>query len=216
MKLLKDVYNTLKKVSVPPKKIICLDIETTGLEIPTNNKEKYPENEILQMTILNGEGKVLFNQYCQPIAKKEWPEAEEIHHISPEKVKKCPSFLVFVDKIQEIVDNAEVIVTYNGLSYDIPYLEFYGISFENKEHYDVIRQFAPVYGEWHSDKSKGWKYQKLTTCAEFFGFKPEDDGTSAHDSLWDTRATLYAFQRLQALIESAEIYTDSTDKEGEK
>lgn len=39
-------------------KIICIDIETTGLD--RNN------DEILQVSIINGRGKTLYNSYIKP------------------------------------------------------------------------------------------------------------------------------------------------------
>lgn len=39
-------------------KIICLDIETTGLDIM--------EDEVLQVSIINGRGRTLYNSYIRP------------------------------------------------------------------------------------------------------------------------------------------------------
>lgn len=62
-------------------KIICIDIETTGLD-PAND-------EILQISIINGRGKTLYNSYIRPVHKREWKEAEEINKISWEAVKNA-------------------------------------------------------------------------------------------------------------------------------
>lgn len=43
-------------------RIICIDIETTGLD--------RIEDEILQVAIINGRGKTLYNSYIRPDKKK--------------------------------------------------------------------------------------------------------------------------------------------------
>ena len=43
-------------------RIICIDIETTGLD--------RIEDEILQVAIINGRGKTLYNSYIRPNTKK--------------------------------------------------------------------------------------------------------------------------------------------------
>ena len=43
-------------------KIICVDIETTGLDMAND--------EILQISIINGGGKTLYNSYIRPEHKR--------------------------------------------------------------------------------------------------------------------------------------------------
>lgn len=82
-------------------KIICIDIETTGLD-PAND-------EILQISIINGRGKTLYNSYIRPVHKREWKEAEEINKISWEAVKNAPTLqhekrkMAAVDKMRGIL-----------------------------------------------------------------------------------------------------------------
>ena len=66
-------------------KIICIDIETTGLD--RNN------DEILQVSIINGKGKTLYNSYIKPDYATEWKEAEAINKISWDCVKLAPGIL---------------------------------------------------------------------------------------------------------------------------
>lgn len=56
-----------------------------------------------------------------------------------------------------------------------------------------VMNFADIYGEW-SDKYGCNKWQKLTKCAEYYGYDWEND--TAHDSLADCRATLYCYQKM--------------------
>ena len=64
-------------------KYIVLDTETTGLNAA--------EDEILQVSIIDNEGAVLFDSYIKPTQHTEWAEAERIHHITPEMVADAPT-----------------------------------------------------------------------------------------------------------------------------
>lgn len=56
-------------------------------------------------------------------------------------------------------------------------------------------EFAPIYGEW-SDYFGDYKWQKLTTCTEYFEYI-----YPPHDALADVRATLFAYKEIEALKE---------------
>ena len=60
---------------------------------------------------------------------------------------------------------------------------------ENAMQYDVMIEFAPIYGDWN-EKYGDYKWQKLSVCASYYGYHGEG---SFHDSLEDVRATLYCF-----------------------
>lgn len=47
---------TKKYQDVPKEKVLIYDVETTGLS--------YEDDEILQLSIIDGTGKVLFNELC--------------------------------------------------------------------------------------------------------------------------------------------------------
>lgn len=76
-------------------KIICVDIETTGLDMAND--------EILQISIINGRGKTLYNSYIRPEHKREWKEAEEINKIGWEAVKNAPTLRHEKRKIEKIL-----------------------------------------------------------------------------------------------------------------
>ncbi len=164
---------------VENKKLICLDLETTGLD---------PEDEILQISIIDGDYNVLMNEYVRPEHHDSWPQAQNVNHISPEMVQNKPVLKELASRIAEILSSAEIIVGYNigfDMSYLTDFLPDHEIAYE-----DVMLQFAPIYGQW-SEERNGYKWQKLTTCAAYFGYS-----FHAHDSLEDARATLYSYKRL--------------------
>ena len=126
---------------VKKSKIICLDIETTGLD--------YEYDEILQISILDGTGRILMNEYIQPLSRTEWPSAENIHHISPEMVQNSKTLRNFMPSIQGIINSADLIVGYNTV-FDLMFLTIAGLSLpEQVIICDVMRDFAPIYGDWN-------------------------------------------------------------------
>lgn len=182
-------------------KAIVLDTETTGL---------YPENEnILQLSIISGTGEILFNEYfCPPAEKLEegWYRAERVHHISVDKVRECKPFSFYVSRVMEILKRAECIIAYNA-RFDIRFLkkelEYAGNDaavFDDIEVMDVMLDFAPVYGDYNSYYDS-YKWQKLETCADYYGYVPEKEYSMLHDSLSDCFATLYCARNLYGDME---------------
>lgn len=161
---------------------IVFDTETTGLN---------PEyDEIIQLSIIDGTGKVLFDEYIKPSRRKKWPEAQKISGISPEMVKNCKTFRFFRKTIQKIFDSAKTIIVYN-IGFDAGFLQSYGIDvYREKDWRDVMIDFAEIYGEW-SDYKQSYKWQKLSSAAAYYDFK-----FSAHNSLEDVKATLFVAENL--------------------
>ena len=55
------------------------DLETTGL----NSND----NEILQISAVDGNGDLLLNEYVRPELIRSWPDAELVNGITPERVR---------------------------------------------------------------------------------------------------------------------------------
>lgn len=166
-------------IDLDPASIICLDTETTGVGY---------DDEILQLSIMDGRGEVLFNDHFRPKAVTEWPEAQMVHGISPEAVAQCPHIDSCIPRINEILSNAELIIGYN-LDFDLSFIRLAGITVpEGINQFDVMPEFAEIYGEWHQYR-RTYKWQKLSACADYFGY----EGSSFHDSLEDVRATLFCY-----------------------
>ncbi len=194
---------------LPPKpctnksKIICLDTETTGLSERAD--------EILQLSILSGAGEILFHSYIKPYNHLQWAEAEKINGITPEMVKAAPYPHEVLQEVKGIFESAEEIIIYNA-PYDLKMLKRWSIEPRpNQKIYDVMLKFAEEMGEWNYNYND-FKWQKLTTCAEYFNYT--DFKEKAHDSLEDTRATLYSYRQLKKIdseikeMEAAGSFTD--------
>jgi len=95
---------------------LFFDIESTG---PNASKDRIVQ---LAIVVINEDGKVLLSKaklYNPGIPISE--EATKIHKITNEQVKNAPSFSEDAKKLKNIFEN-KIIITYNGLRFDIPLL----------------------------------------------------------------------------------------------
>ena len=192
-----------------PSGIIVVHIETTGLD--------REEDEILEISIINGLGKVLMNTYVKPTYKKSWENAEKLNRISPSVVfkKGIPEIHELKSKIIEIFDNAGKILFYNAdfvlsfLSYkidlDIEEKEYLSVN-ENRYNYqnkveDAMLLFA-------NDYNNG-RRSSLLAANNQFNFPIQ----SRFEPLYDVNAILWLYysmyedkkwQRIFDLVENIE------------
>lgn len=164
-------------------KIVVLDLETTGFN-------KY-DDEIVQVSIIDQDENVLLNEYCKPEHKTEWPEAAAVTGITPEIVADKKPFAFYAPIIEDILNNAEMILIYNA-GFDAAFLHAKGLDFPDDIIRDVMLEFAEIYGDWN-DYFQNFKWQKLVTAANYYGYK-----FKAHDSLEYVKATLYVFNCMES------------------
>lgn len=172
-------------------KYIVLDTETTGLNAA--------EDELLQVSIIDNEGAVLFDSYIKPTQHTEWAEAERIHHITPEMVADAPTIAEVMPEINDILNRYDKIVGYN-LKFDKAFLENNGAEFLSTEYADVMKMFAPIYGEWN-DQRGSYKWQKLTIAADYYGYDWSSH-ENAHNSLGDCFAKLHVYKEINEVIKN--------------
>ena len=170
---------------------IVIDTETTGLNAA--------EDEILQVSIIDNEGAVLFDSYIRPTQHTEWAEAERVNHITPEMVADAPTIAEVMPEINDILNRYDKIVGYN-LKFDKAFLENNGAEFLSTEYADVMKMFAPIYGEWN-DQRGSYKWQKLTIAADYYGYDWSEH-KEAHNSLGDCYATLHVYKEINEVIKN--------------
>ncbi|MBQ5559487.1 MAG: 3'-5' exonuclease [Lachnospiraceae bacterium] len=166
---------------------IVIDTETTGLDPK--------QDELLQVSIIDIEGNVLFNSYFKPKVTS-WTSAELVNGISPQMVENSPKISEKIKEINKIVYNAETIIGYNT-HFDLSFLYYNGLILsENTKFIDVMTIFAEIYGEW-SDYFGDYKWQKLITATDYYNYNWDSHPENAHNSLADCYATLYVYQQIQ-------------------
>ena len=161
-------------------KYIVLDTETTGLNAA--------EDELLQVSIIDEEGNVLFDSYIRPTQHTEWAEAEHINHITPEMVADAPIIAEVMQEITDILKRYDKIVGYN-VRFDADFLKNNGAEFaDNTNFVDSMKIFSLYF-------SADNKRCKLTEAADYFCYDWSEH-KEAHNSLGDCFATLYVYKKL--------------------
>lgn len=161
-------------------KYIVLDTETTGLNAA--------EDELLQVSIIDNEGTVLFDSYIRPTQHTEWAEAERVNHITPEMVADAPTIAEVMPEITDILKRYDKIVGYN-VRFDADFLKNNGAEFANNTNFvDSMKIFSLYF-------SADNKRCKLTEAADYFCYDWSEH-KEAHNSLGDCFATLYVYKKL--------------------
>lgn len=163
------------------EKCIIFDTETTGFVAG--------EDEILQLSIIDGTGRILFDSYLKPNKKTSWAEAQRVNGISPDMVQNCQPISHHLQELQQIFDSAEILIAYN-YDFDIQFLVAAGLKIGHQTVLDPMLDFAEIYGEWN-DYFGDYKWQKLSTAAAYYDYE-----FKAHDSLEDVRATLHVARNI--------------------
>lgn len=154
--------------------IMFLDIETTGFA---------KTDEVLQLAFITTAGEE-FNCFYRPTHTESWPKAQEINNISPEMVKNKFPFEseINLKEIQKSIDTADIIVGHNIKSFDIPFLEKYGLDFSQKIVHDTRSMYKKAYPS---------KSSRLIDCAEFYSYQYD-----AHDAMEDVKACKHVYVNL--------------------
>ncbi len=163
---------------------ITLDTERTGLRTSDGA-------EILQLSIINQDGEVLFNEYFKPMFSESWEAAMKVNGITPEMVSDKPCIYEKLPEILAILRGAGRVIGYNT-PFDLGMLGSVGAEHpEEVPVEDVMRDFASIYGEYNEERGA----KSLTTCAAYYGYDWGED--AAHDSLADCRATLFCYKKMR-------------------
>jgi DNA polymerase-3 subunit epsilon len=168
-------------LNVPKDKVLSLDLETTGLN-PRDN------DEILQISICDGNGSTLLNSYVRPEKRRRWPNAERIHGITWQMVKDSPTLKEMGGQIKEILGGCTLLIGYNIRTFDLEFLKAGHVwPPSGMKVYDLIYDCSVIHGTW-SDKYHNYTYISLAKVAQWYGVKYE-----AHDALEDAVATTMVF-----------------------
>lgn len=169
-------------------RVYVIDTETTGLSPD--------EDELLQLSIVDESGCMVYNSLFRPERHTSWEEAEKINHITPEMTAKAPTFKEMLPMINEIFSYCGVVIGYNT-GFDLSFLQMAGVEFRDDiKVIDVQAMFTPIAGEWDWQQNK-YKWQSLVKCAEYCGYEWHGN---VHDSLADALATLYCYNSFVELM----------------
>ncbi len=171
-------------IGIPKDEVLCLDLETTGLD-PHDN------DEVLQVSICDGNGKMLLNSYVHPAHRRKWSDAQAIHGITPEMVKDAPKLLELSDTIRRLLDGCTLLIGYNIRGFDLEFLREGGIDLPRRMNvYDLINDCSVLYSYWNK-RYGNYTYISLENMTKKLRvtYKP-------HDSSEDVKATVKVFYKL--------------------
>lgn len=169
--------------------VIIIDTETTGLT---------PYDEILQLSIIDGNGKTLLNELYRPLNHTQWTEAEKVNGITFDMVKDKKCIGEDVERIVSIISKAKKIVGYNvtfDLNMLVTNLAIFS-SVQKCEIFDVYRNYKYLASE---NKLPVLAKHTLKNVSEYFGFKVPA-GEKLHDALTDVKATLFCYDKILKYI----------------
>ena len=141
------------------ERVLFFDLELTGV---------YRHDEIISISIVDGNGKIVMDTFVKPDHTKKWKRTEKIHGISPEMVADAPHLSELTPRIKEIFAEADNLIAY-GVSTDYSHI---------KEIYETDAEKEAL--------------RKKTRCAanEFVRFQQEHYPDNTHASLSDAMALL--------------------------
>ena len=168
-------------------RICAIDIETTGLRVPSAKLDDF--DEILQLAIVSEDYSLKVNEYFMPEYVNDWPDAYKVNQISKETVFDKPLFADRRNDIQSILDGFDLLICYNS-DFDLPFLTNQGINLLGKQYLCMMKAFSQL--RVHGTKTnKRLRRYSLKQCADYFGVKIAG---MEHDALVDAKTVLACFK----------------------
>jgi DNA polymerase-3 subunit epsilon len=175
---------------------VVIDIESTGL------LHQDPETEIVQICILNVEGRPLFSMMLKP-SQPMRDEVIAIHKITNEQIINQPIFPQ-IAKIIAFVLKDKHVISWN-MDFDWKLLVHMFKKYEQELPKTAgascaMDKYSEWAGEWNSKKD-GFKWQRL----------PNFLGEESHDALNDCRNALMAMRKMAGEFNEADLDADAID-----
>ena len=176
------------------QEIVILDTETTGL---------WPEDEIVEIAVIDRAGAVLLNQRIRPqnparLLKRDSKTgrcATDIHGITPVMLETAPGFPEVYDRLRPLIALRPLII-YNA-DYDMKMLSQdcgrHGLPLPLVNPACAMRQFAA----WRGVRGKypgEYRWVKLEEAVMLLDVDPGGFDEDAHSALGDCRRTLAVLQ----------------------
>lgn len=106
-----EIENRVHSWDLPeydPNRVVAVDVETTGLNVLTD--------DVLQAAVVEYDGDGRLNQFFGS-SKPDWRQAQQVHGITPESVNGLQRLCECPDVVSDALIDADVIVGYN-LAFD--------------------------------------------------------------------------------------------------
>lgn len=160
------------------KRLLCLDIETTGLDIQ--------KNTIIELGVIEVNNGIITREYTKLFGGGYSPMylMRNVHKIKDSERKFKTTFKQCAEKISKYLSNS-IIVTHNGDSFDLPMIESKlkeaGYYLQNVKKIDTLKIARKLQHESNS----------LGNLCKIYGINyGGNDGSKSHRGLEDAYATL--------------------------
>ena len=166
------------------ERVLFFDLELTGF---------YDHDEILSISIVDGNGKTVMNTLVKPEHTKKWKRTEKVHGITPDMVADAPLLKELIPEIKEIFENADRLIAY-GVSTDYSHIKYiYDTEEEREALHKKVRCCANEFVHYAHTHRPDVQHASLTdamACLEI------DWNGIAHTSMADTIACRDVWERL--------------------
>ena len=166
------------------ERVLFFDLELTGV---------YDHDEILSISITDGNGKIIMDTLVKPAHKKKWKQTEKIHGITPDMVVDAPSLDDLIPAIKEIFENADVLIAY-GVSTDYSHIKYiYDTEAEREALHEKTRCASIEFVRFQSEHYPDLVHASLSDAMALLEI--EWDGV-AHTSIADTIGCAKVWEKL--------------------
>ena len=166
------------------ERVLFFDLELTGV---------YSHDEILSISITDGNGKIVMDTLVKPAHKKKWKQTEKIHGITPDMVVDAPMLDELIPTIKEIFANADVLIAY-GVSTDYSHIKYiYDTEAEREALHEKTRCASIEFVRFQSEHYPDLVHASLSDAMALLEI--EWDGV-AHTSIADTIGCAKVWEKL--------------------
>ena len=164
-------------------KVLFFDLELTGF---------YDRDEIISISIVDGNDKLIMNTLVKPDHTKKWKRTEKIHGITPEMTENCPTLAELTPQIKEIFAGADNLIAY-GVSTDYSHIKYIYPEEEREALHAKVRCCANEFVRYAHECHPEIEHASLIDAMSHFGI--EWRGVP-HSSVADTFACRDVWERI--------------------
>ena len=165
-------------------RVLFFDLELTGV---------YDHDEILSISITDGNGQIVMDTLVKPVKKRKWKQTEKIHGITPDMVTDAPTLAELTPRIKEIFAAADVLIAY-GVSTDYSHIKYiYATEKEREELHAKTRCASIEFVRFQSEHYPDLVHASLSDAMALLEI--EWDGV-AHTSIADTIGCAKVWEKL--------------------
>ena len=168
--------------------IVGVDVESTGLDWEKGDKIV----EICALAYRLEDRKLLldFTRRINPAGQRMNPKAQAVHGISATDLVSCPTFDKIAPAFSSILKRADLLLTFNGESFDLPFIAYEMLGAGETLPGDLMHMDLMREGMTASYDSKPPSLQEL--C---WAMGVEYDTAKAHAAAYDVQVMIEAFFR---------------------